>query len=41
MNVLGDIFNAGENVEDQDDYGFIASFFKISPTIIDDYTIKK
>ena len=41
MNVLGDIFNDGGNDEDQKDYGFTSSFFKISPTIIDDITKKK
>ena len=39
MNMLGDILNAGENVEDQEYYGFTASFIKIFPTVIDD--IKK
>ena len=38
MNLLVDIFNAGENVDDQEDYGFRGSFFKITPTNIDDYT---
>ena len=41
MNLLGDIFNAVDNVDDQDDYGFRASFFKIAPNVIDDYTKKK
>ena len=36
MNVLGNIWNAGENVEGQEYYRFTESFFKISPTIIDD-----
>ena len=40
MNLLGDILNAGDNVDDQEDYGFRGSFFKISPTVIDDYTKK-
>ena len=30
--------NAGGNVEDQEDYGFTASFFKIAPTVIYDIT---
>ena len=41
MNVLDDIFNAGGNIEDQEDYGFTAPFFKISPTFIDDITKMK
>ena len=41
MNLLGDILNAGDNVDDQEDYGFRGSFFKIAPTLIDDYTKKK
>ena len=32
--------NAGDNVDDQEDYGFRGSFFKIAPTVIDDYTKK-
>ena len=39
MNVLGDILNAGENVEDQKDYGFTGSFFK--PPLLLYMTIKK
>ena len=30
-----------DNVDDKEYYGFIGSFFKISPTVIDDYTKKK
>ena len=30
-----------DNVYDKEYYGFIGSFFKISPTVIDDYTKKK
>ena len=41
MNILGDILNAGDNVDDQEDHGFRGSFFKIAPTVIDDYTKKK
>ena len=40
-NLLGDIFNAGDNVDSQEDYGFTGSFFKPPPTVIDDYTEKK
>ena len=40
MNLLGGIFNDSENVDDQEDYGFIGSYFKIPPTVIDDYKIK-
>ena len=41
MNLLGDILNAGDNVDGQEDYGFTGSFFKITPTVIDKYTKKK
>ena len=40
MNLLGGILNAGDNVDDQEDYGFRGSFFKISPTVIYHYTKK-
>ena len=40
-NLLGDIFNSGDNYDDKGDYGFTGSFFKIAPTVIDDYTKKK
>ena len=33
--------NSGDNVDDQEDYGFIGSYFNISLTVIDDYTKKK
>ena len=36
--MLGDIFDAVDNVDDQEDYGFRGSFFNIAPTVIDDYT---
>ena len=36
----GDILNAGENVEEQEDYGFIGSFFQKAPIIIDGSTKK-
>ena len=41
MNVSGNILNAGENVEDQEDYGFTASFFKTTPIIIYNTTKNK
>ena len=31
--------NAGDNVDDQENYGFKESYFKIDPTKIDDYSI--
>ena len=37
-NMFGDIFNAGDNVGDQEDYGFRGSFFEITPTVIYEYT---
>ena len=37
-NLLDDILNAGDNVNDQEYYGFPGSSFKIDPTVIDDYT---
>ena len=40
-NLLGDILNAGDNVDYQEDYGFTGSFSKIAPTIIDYCTKKK
>ena len=39
--MIGDILNTGDNVDDQEDYGFTGSYFNISPTVIDDYTKKK
>ena len=41
MNLLGDIFNSIDNVDDQEDYGFTESLFKIAPTVIDYCTKKK
>ena len=38
MNVFDDILNAGDNVEDKEDYGFTWSFSKIAPTVLDDST---
>ena len=40
-NLLGDILNDGDNVDDQEYYGFTGSFFKIALTVIDDYTKNK
>ena len=40
MDVLDAILNAGDNVNDQENYWFIGSFFDIAPTVIDDYTKK-
>ena len=34
----GDILNAVDNVNDQENFGFTESYFKIAPTNIDDYT---
>ena len=39
--MIGEILNAVDNVDDQEDFGFTGSYFKISPTVIDDYTKKK
>ena len=36
----GDILNAGDNVDDQENFGFTESYFKIAPTNIYDYTKK-
>ena len=33
--------NAGDNFDDQEDYRFAGSYFKIAPTVIDEYTKKK
>ena len=40
-NMRGDILNAGDNVDDQENFGFTESYFKIAPTNIDDYTKNK
>ena len=39
-NMIGEILNAGDNVDDQEDFEFTGSQFKIPPTVIDDYTKK-
>ena len=36
-NMIGKILNTGNNVDDQEDFGFTGSYFKIAPTVIDDY----
>ena len=41
INMRGDILNAGDNIDDQENFGFIESYFKISPTNIYDYTKNK
>ena len=33
--------NAGENIDDQEDFGFTGSYFKIPPTVIYYYTKNK
>ena len=38
MNMLGDILNDYDNVDHQEDYGYIGSIFKTALTIIYDYT---
>ena len=40
-NMRGEILNAGDNVDDQENSGFTGSYFKIAPTYIDDYTKNK
>ena len=39
--MIGEILNAGDNVDNQEDFGFTGSYFKIAPTVIDDNTKKK
>ena len=39
--MIGEILNAGENVHDQEYFGFTGSSLKISPTVIDDCTKNK
>ena len=39
--LLGDILNAGDNVDDQEDYGCTGFFSKFPPTVIYDYTNSK
>ena len=40
-NMIREILNAGDNVDDQEDFGFTGSYFKIAPTDIDHYTKNK
>ena len=40
-NIRGDILNAGDNVDDQEIFGFTESHFKIASPNIDDYTKNK
>ena len=40
-NIRGEIFNSGDNVDDQEMFGFTGSCFKIAPTNKDDYTKNK
>ena len=40
-NTRGEILNAGDNVDDQENFGFIESYIKIAPTNIYDYTENK
>ena len=35
-NMRGEILNVSDNVDDQEDFVFLGSYFKIAPTIIDD-----
>ena len=37
-NTRGDILNSGDNIDDQENFGFTESYFKIAPSNIDDYT---
>ena len=37
----GEIFNAGDNVDDQENFGCTESYLKFAPTNIDDYTKNK
>ena len=39
--MIGEILNAGDNVDDQEDSGFTGSYFNPPPTNIDDYTKHK
>ena len=39
--MIGEILNDGDNVDDQEDFGFTGSYFKTLPITIDDYTKNK
>ena len=40
-NMIGEILNAGDHVDDQEDFGFKGSYLKIEPTVIYDNTKNK
>ena len=37
-NTSGEILNGGDNVDEEEIFGFYESYFKIAPTNIDEYT---
>ena len=37
--MIGEILNADDNIDDQEDFGFTGSYFNIASPVIDDYTI--
>ena len=39
--MIGEILNTGDNVDDQEDFGFTGSYFNIVPIDIYDYTENK
>ena len=39
--MIGEILNDGDNIDDQEYFGFTGSCFNIVPTVIDDYTKNK
>ena len=39
--MIGEILNDGDNVDDQEDFGFTVSYFRIPPRVIYSYTKKK
>ena len=40
-NTSGDILNTGDNIDDEEIFGFSESFFKILPTNMDEYFFKQ
>ena len=40
-NMIGEILNAGDNVDDQENFGYTELYFRIAPTNIYDYTKDK
>ena len=40
-NTIGEILNAGDNVDDEESFGFSESHFKIAPRNLDEYTKSK